>query len=225
MKRIYDLITKANQVLFFLVAIGAIVAVSLAIYQSTRPFKHPQMPVVQNPSESAKTTVEDVRFLGVSDGIFVFGVVKRAVGPGPESAGGTELRMATSWGSRDLERGQIVNVTFSKSDQRVKVLLPNDGLVIDHELVAEHPTHKFGAHLFKCVAEDTNGDHVLSADDRTDLYIVARDLSRPDIVVRGVVDFDVVSANHVLVKMHDGQAPRFVDIDIETAKQTDVAWK
>jgi hypothetical protein len=223
MKRIYEFVTKANQVLFFLATIGAIVGIGILVYQGTSShYVPPHVAVAQTAEDIKESTVRDVRFLGQSSELYVFGIVKRLVAPERRAA---PMAMA-SWSKTGEDRGEVVNIVFVKGGRRVKTLLENDGLVLSNNV----PGQFFGgkelrALLFLCVTEDTDGNHVLDSNDRNDLYIVARGLEKPDIVIRNVSTFDVTSPTHVVVKTYERDVIRFWDVDVESAEMKELALK
>ncbi|HTQ49489.1 MAG TPA: hypothetical protein VMJ12_02170 [Candidatus Acidoferrales bacterium] len=222
MKRLFDFLIKANQVLLFLTLVGAI---ALAIYilcqTAATHYETPHVSIAQTPEEEKKVVVSDVRFLSESGGIYLFGIEKREITePGP---GG--IRMISSL-SREDNEGQIVNVVFSKGSKTVKTLLKADGLVVDNNLSGQYYSDtNFTPYLFMCVTEDTDGNHVLDTRDREDLYIVARDLSTPDIVIKGASSFNIISATHLVVKTGTGEKVQFLDVDTKHATQKEVEWK
>ena len=89
MKRIYDFITKANQVLLFLALLGAMIGIGIVIYHETvSHYEPPHVAVAQTPEEVKRTEVRDVRFLGETSGVCVFGIVKCEVaGPAGKGSG------------------------------------------------------------------------------------------------------------------------------------------
>ena len=222
MKRIYDFITKANQVLLFLVIIGGTAFVSFMVYQSRRHYDPPHVSVAQTAEEAKGSVVEDVVLLGQWSGVYVIGIMKRVVTTGGEPW----LKPSVAYlGKGDDNSGQMVNVVFSKGEQRVRTLLPKEGLVLSHNAYAEHGPEKFKALLFRCVTEDTDGNHRLDENDRNDLYVVSESLEKPDIVVKGTVDDRVISPTHVVVKTGEGNVVQFWDIDIETQAKKEIVWK
>lgn len=228
MKRLYEWITKANQVLLFFAILGAMALVSYMVYQTTRRYDPPHVSVAQTPEEAKKSVVEDVAFLGQSSGVYVLGVVKRVVTAGGEPW----LRPSMSYlGKGGSDTGETVNIVFSKGDQRVRTLLPKDGLVLSHNAYmvfgapGERAPDKFKSLLFLCVTEDTDGNHRLDQNDRNDLYVVSEGLEKPDMVVQGALDHRTVSPTHVVVKTGEDKAIRFWDIDLETQARKEIVWK
>jgi hypothetical protein len=228
MKRIYDWITKANQVLLFFAILGGMALILYTIYQTTRRYEPPHVSVAQTAEEAKKSVVEDVSFLGQTSGIYVLGMVKRVVTAGGEPW----LRPTMSYlGKGGSDTGETVNVVFSKGDQRVRALLPKDGLVLSHNaytvlgMPGENSSEKFKALAFLCVTEDTDGNHRLDQNDRNDLYVVSEGLQKPDIVVQGVLDHRAISSTHLMVKTGESKAVRFWDIDIETQTRKEIIWK
>jgi hypothetical protein len=225
MKRIYDFITKANQVLFFLTILGAITGICYLVYsEASRHFETPHVSVSDASNTIAPTVVRDVRFLGKSAGFYVFGIVKREINSAPESRKNGSMELFSSSGPRN-NPGEIVNVVFSRGEQKARTLLPKDGLVLRHRLASSFDPEKLAAHLFTCVTEDMDGNHVLDSNDRQDLFILAKNLDAPDMVVTGVIDYDLVSPTHIVVKTREASGFRFVDIDVETQKKSEVLWK
>lgn len=222
MKRLFDFLIKANQVLLFLILLGAIALAIYIFYQTTADhYEPPHVSIAQTPEEEKKVVVSDVRFLGESKGIYLFGIVKREIAE-PGQGG---MRMINSL-SRGYDEGQIVNVVFSKGSKTVKTLLKADGLVVDNNLSGQNYSDtNFTPYLFMCVTEDTDGNHVLDTRDREDLYIVARDLSTPDVVIKGASGFNVISATHLVVKIGTGEKVQFLDVDTEHETQKAVEWK
>jgi hypothetical protein len=222
MKRLYDLITKANQVLLFFVIIGGTILVAYLVYQATRRYEPAHVSVAQTAEEAKGSMVEDVVFLGQSSEVYVLGIVKRVVITGGEPWLKPSIGRL---GKGDDSGGETVNLVFSKGEQRLRTLLQKDGLVLSHNVWAEHGPEKIKALLCRCVTEDTDGNHRLDENDRNDLYVVSEGLVRPDIVVKGVVDSRVISPTHVVVKTGEGNVVRFWDIDIETQAQKEIVWK
>jgi hypothetical protein len=222
MKRLFDLLIKANQVLLFLTLVGAIALAIYIFYQTTAThYEPPHVSIAQTPDEEKKALVSDVRFLGESKGIYLFGIVRREIAE--PSQGG--MRMIESLSRGDNE-DQIVNVVFSKGSKTVKTLLKADGLVVDNNLSGQYYSEtNFTPYLFTCVTEDTDGNHVLDTRDREDLYIVARDLSTPDVVIKGASSFNPISATHLVVKTGIGEKVQFLDVDTEHATQKEIEWK
>jgi hypothetical protein len=217
MKRIYNFITKANQVLLFLVLVGCPILIWY-LFQC-RGYEPAQVPVAQSAEEAKESVVKDVRFLGQSSGIYVFGIVKHIVRKEPSRNG---LLASASLGNEELRSGEIVNVSFSRGEQRLRTLLQNDGLILSENVDRDN---KFKALLFNCITEDTDGNHRLDVSDRNDLYIVSEDLDKPDFVIKGALEFRVTSATHLLVKTQEDLGLRFWDVDVEASTKKEVAWK
>jgi hypothetical protein len=222
MKRVYEWITRANQVLLFFVIIGGTALVLFLIYQSTRRYETPHVSVAHNAEEAKQSVVQDVVFLGESSGVYVLGIVKRMVVPSKEPW----LRPSVAHlGSGDGSGGQTVNVVFSRGEQRIRTLLEKDGLVLSHNMYTDPRQKEIKALFFSCTTEDTDGNHRLDEKDRNDLYVVAAGLERPDIVVKGVSEFRVLARNHVVVKTGEGDGARFWDIDTDVQSQKEILWK
>ncbi|MFZ1219613.1 MAG: hypothetical protein WAO00_09985 [Chthoniobacterales bacterium] len=75
MKRIYEWITRANQVLLFFLIIGAAIGVSYLFYDLYRTrhiFEAPSVAIAQSPEEAkSSTVVQDVRLLDEYDKVYV----------------------------------------------------------------------------------------------------------------------------------------------------------
>jgi hypothetical protein len=225
MKRIYDWITKANQVLLFFLIIGAAAGISYLIYDSYRTrhiFDEPKVAIAQTPEEAkASGVVQEVRFLDEYDGIYVFGLVKRFI----LNASDQRRLLGSSLGNEEMrEPGHMINVVFSRAEQPIRKLLPNDGLILSHS-IAKHSSEKLKASVFLCVTEDTNGDRRLDENDRKDLYVVSQGLDKPDLVIKGGVQERVISATHLIAKTTDSDGIRFWDVDIETQAKKEIVWK
>jgi hypothetical protein len=225
MKRLYDFITKANQVLFFVALLAVISGIVFLVYQSSsKGYQPPHVPVAQTPEEVKTTIVEDVRFLGQASGIYVFGVVQRAVAP----PGNSKIMGAVgrTYSSGSDENGQIVNVVFSKGEKRIKTLLAHAGLVLEFNL-SGRPDYSgnLKSHLFLCVTEDTDGNHVLDKKDRNDLYIISGSLKETDLVIPDVSSYVTFSPTRIMVKTGEPQSPRFWDVDTEAQTKKEVIWK
>jgi hypothetical protein len=225
MKRIYEFITKANQILLFLAIIGATVLISyMLVSDFTRHDEPPHVLVAQTPNEAKQSIIEEARFLGQSSGIYMFAIVKHII-DADDKTGRLSLSMVTYLSSGEKIAGEMVNVVFSKGERRVKTLLKKDGLVLDLEVSGNYRSEKFNAMLFRCVTEDTDGNHRLDKMDRNDLYVVSAGLEKPDLVLEGVLDFDVISPTHLVVKTGTGNDQHFWDVDTETQTKRELAWK
>jgi hypothetical protein len=55
--------------------------------------------------------------------------------------------------------------------------------------------------------------------------VVSEGLERPDLVVKGVLEFHVISPAHLVVKLKGQDALQFWDIDTETQARKEVVWK
>jgi hypothetical protein len=224
MKRIYEWITKANQVLLFFLIIGAAVGISYLfydLYRARHMFEAPSVAIAQSAEEAKSSVVQDVRFLDEYDGIYVFGLMKRMILD--ESA---RRRLHASYlGSEEMANpGQMVNVVFSRAEQPIRKLLQNDGLIVFHS-IAKHTSEKLKASVFLCVTEDTNGDRRLDESDRKDLYVVSETLDKPDLVIKAGSEYRVISPTHLTVKTTESDGIHFWDVDIETQAKREITWK
>lgn len=113
-KRVYNWITKANQVLLFLFIIGATILISQVVYHRNRPYEPPHVSIAQSADEAKASVVRDVLFLKSASGFFVFGLMKRVI-VADESAWGRNAYL----GSEELAYpGEMVNVVFSKEGRQ-----------------------------------------------------------------------------------------------------------
>ena len=224
MKRLYEWITKANQVLLFVLIVG--IALFLLYffydaYQTRHVFEPPSVTIAQSAEQAEASLVEEVRLLEEYAGIYVFGIMKRMILD--ESA--QKRLLAGSLGNEEIAYpGHMVNVVFSRAEQPVKRLLQNDGLVLSHR-IAKDKFEKLNASVFLCVTEDTDGDHRLDAKDRKDLYVVSENLDRPDLVIRGGSDYWVVSPTYLAVKTMESDGIHFWEFDIESQAKREISWK
>lgn len=220
MKRIYNWLTKANQVLLFLVLLGGIVLICYGLYTQSGRYEPPHVAIAQTPEEAGKSVVEDINFLGRSSaGIYVLGLVKHIVKPERERWGRSVAYLGSA------EQGQIVNIVFSKGDHRIRTLLPRDGLVLRNNAGDEKDRDAIKVLTFDCVTEDTDGNHRLDDDDRHDLYLVAEGLERPDTVVTAVLEYRSIAPGRLMVKTKEGEVIRFWDIDTSTQARAEIVWK
>jgi hypothetical protein len=225
MKTLYEWITKANQVLLFFVIIGIALLASYLFYEN-RQRRHsygpPSIAIAQSAEEAKKSIILDVEFLGESSGVYVLGLKKRVITP-------EQWRKESSafLGSSDNTAipGEIVNVVFSRGDQPLKTLLPHDGLVVSANVFAKYESEKTKASLFRCVMEDTDGNHKLDENDRTDLYVISESLDRPDLVVKSVTEHRLISATHLVAKTEESKVIRFWDIDLQSQAKKEILWK
>ena len=120
MKRLYDWITKANQVLLFFVIIGAALGLSYLfydLYQTRHAYEPASVPIAQSTEEAKSSVVQDVQFLNEYDGTYVFGLMKRVILD--ESA--RRRFLTASLGNEEMRYpGQMVNVVFSGGTTRQK---------------------------------------------------------------------------------------------------------
>jgi hypothetical protein len=223
MKCVYEFITKANQVLLFVVIIGGAAWFSYLIYEEvSRKYEPPHVSVAQTPDEMGRSNVDDVRFLGQSSDVYMFGVVKRVVAPNEDRS--VRIRRVDYLGEY-RESGEIVNVVFVKGDKPVKTLLPSDGLVLSHYVSGEYRSEKLQPLLFVCVREDTDGNHRLDRNDRNDLYVISDNLEHPDMLIEGLLDFHVTSPTSLVVKTGASDAPQFWEIDVDAQTKRELIWK
>lgn len=224
MKRIYEWITKANQVLLFFLIIGAAVGISYLfydLYRSRHVFDAPSVAIAQSAEEAKSSVVQDVNFLGEYDGIYVFGLRKRVILD--ESA--RRRLLSGSLGNEEVaEPGQTINVIFSRAGQPIRKLLQNDGLILSHS-IAKHSSEKLKASVFLCVIDDTNGDRRLDENDRKDLYVISESLDKPDLVIKAGSERRVISPTHLIVKTTETDGIHFWDVDIETQAKKEIAWR
>jgi hypothetical protein len=225
MKRIYEFITRANQVLLFFAIIGGLVLVSFVLANEfSGHYEPPHVLVAQSPDEAKGSIVEDVRFLGQASDYYVFGILKHIVSPSEKSRG-SAFKMISSLSGEDGDIGEMVNVVFSKGEQRVKTLLPNDGLVLLANVSGNYRSENIDALLFRCVTEDTDGNHRLDKNDRNSLYVISTDLKKPDLVIEGVLDFQIISPANLMAKTGTTNDIHFWDINTLTQTKKEVLWK
>lgn len=226
MKRIYEFITKTNQILIFLATLGVLAGITYLFYQATSTrYQPPHVAIAQTPEEIKRVVVDDVRFLGDSSGIYIFGIIKREVAPSGQPTRRGEAKVFGSFSGSERENGEIVNVVFSKDGRKVKTLLEADGLVLSYAFSGQYRAEKFKPLLFSCVTEDTDGNHVFDKNDRNDLYIVSDDLGKPDMVIHGLLGYDIVSNSRIIIKTREHDILHFYDIDTDTSERKEVIWK
>jgi hypothetical protein len=224
MKRIYEWITKANQVLLFFLIIGAAVGISYLFYDLYRTrhiFDAPSIPIAQSAEEAKTTVTEDVRFLDEYDGVYVFGIMKRMI---LDETARRRLLSGSLGNEETPYPGQMVNVIFSRAEPPIRKLLQNDGLILSHS-IAKHTSEKLKASVFLCVVEDTNRDRRLDENDRKDLYVLAESLDKPDLIIKGGSEQRLISPTHLIVKTTESDGIHFWDVDIETQAKKEIAWK
>jgi hypothetical protein len=228
MKRIYEFITKLNQVLLLLACLGVLGLMAKEFLGDWLRDRRPlSLPIVQatNGSEQPKTRINDVDFLGWVDDLRVFAIRKGAI-DAPQTGFRGDIASKASgagWGGGAM----TVNIVFCRGAQKVRSLLPGDGLVLRHEFPRAESEHssEMAAFLFQCVTEDTDGDHRLGPGDRNDLWIVSRKLDGPDMVISGIMEYETLNRNHVMVKIRQGDSFQFFDVDVVARTKTEVAWK
>lgn len=226
MKRIYEFITKANQILLFLVVVVAVGVVAYVFYQeSSRRYTPPHVGIAQTPEAIKRIVVEDVRWLGVVAGTHYFGIVKKEVTSNRQPERLEEYRAGITGSGGYGDMGQIVNVVFSGENQKVTTLLAVDGLVLSNRLFPDDSVRKLRASLFICVTDDTDGNHLLDKNDRNDLYVVPHDMTKAHIVIKNVMDSDVLTETRLLIKIRESDGLHFIVIDIETLERREVTWK
>ena len=227
MKRLYDLITKANQILLF---VAALALVGLAAYWviDLLPgdrWEGPQVPIAQTPEERRKIKIDDIRFLGKFDGYHMFGVIKGMIDARYQSDGDISSAASKISGAGGGS-AEMVNVLFVVEGKSQRALLASDGLVLWHNLASKRLNDEFRFHRFHCITEDTNGDRVLDRKDRADLYVVDLDLKRPDLVIKDAGSVEVLGPTMLLVKNTDvGGGIHFFEVDCEARTQKEIVWK
>ena len=236
MNRIFQFITKANQVLLFvgLLAVLGIVAYNIYPRQSSH-YAPPHVTVVEPEKSSKPTPIKDVRFLAQRAAVNVFAIVKSEVLPANTQTGRRvgELHMARvaesgSESGSEEERDEIVNVVFMRGSEKIRTLLSADGIVFDHGMNwrdSDNRVKPLACFLFDCVTEDTDHNKVLDARDRRDLYLVSPDLSKPDLIIPDLRDYDIISDQVILVKTGSGGNPRFFQVNTTTLEKTELVWK
>jgi len=230
MKRIYEIITKTNQVLLFFLLLGVAVMLAIALYRelTRHHYTPPQVTIAQTPEAAQAITVQDVRWLGNVSGVNFFGIVKKSVAPNTGDMGDMLLKQS-SMVMREkayYDDGQTVNIVISHDPAKPKTLLPSDGFVLSWQLAEfRHSNIKFRASVFQCVTEDTDGNRVLDAKDRNDLYIVPMDASKSTIIIKGVSHYDFISETKILIKTRDADRFHFAQLDIETLEKQELRWK
>jgi hypothetical protein len=220
MKRIYEWITKANQVLLFLSIIAAMLLMLYIYFETRQRYEPPTVAIAQSAEEAQGSAVQDVNFLDEYDGIYVFGLMKRMI---LDESARRRLLVSSLGNEESRYPGHMVNVAFSRADQPVRKLLQNDGLILSHR-IAKH-SEKLKASVFVCVTEDTDANHQLDENDRKDLYVVSENLDRPDVVIRASSDYRVISPTRLVVKTTGSDGIHFWDVDIEAQGKKELPWK
>ena len=227
MKRLYDFITKANQVILFLAAMALI---GLATYRiiaecSRDEWGGPQVSIARTPEERGKIKIDDIRCLGKHADYYVFGVIKGMVDARYEADGDLSSAASKITGSGGGS-AEMVNVLFVSAGGPPRSLMKSDGLVLSYDLASQRTNEGFRFHRFYCVTDDTNGDHVLDRKDRRDLYVVDLNLKRTDMVLRDAGSVEVVSPTALLLKNTDANGVvHFIEVDCEARTQKEIVWK
>jgi hypothetical protein len=164
-----------------------------------------------------------VRFLGLSSGVYMFGIVKRVVPP--EEDRRRMIGVVVDYLGEYREAGEIVNVVFVRENKPVRTLLPTDGLVLSHYVSGEYRSVKFKPLLFVCVRGDTDGNHRLDKNDRNDLYVISDSLEQPEVLIEGILDFHITSPTSLVVKTGPSSAPHFWEIDVDEQIKRKISWK
>jgi hypothetical protein len=132
MKRIYEWITKANQVLLFFLIIAAASwfwYLFYDLYQRNRVLDAPSIAIAQTAEDVKKTVIQDVQFLDEYDGIYVLGLIKHMI---IDEAGRRRLLSGTLGNEETRLAERMVNVVFSRAEQPSRKLLQNDGLILSY---------------------------------------------------------------------------------------------
>lgn len=227
MKRLYDFITKANQVFLFVAALALLgIAAYTIIDELTRDRWHgPQVPIAQTSEASRKIKLDDIRFLGKRADCYVFGLIKGLVDARYQSDGDISSS-ASKIGGAGSNSAEMVNVLFVAPGTSPRQLLASDGLVLWHDMASTRPREEFRFHRFHCITEDTNGDHVLDRKDRGDLYIVDMDLERPDLVIENAGSVEILAPTVLLVKQTDESGGiHFFEVDCAAPTQKEIVWR
>lgn len=227
MKRLYNFITKANQVMLF---VAAMVLVGIAAYKiiaecSRDEWGGPQVSIARTPEEHGKIKIDDVRLLGKYADSYVFGVIKGMIEARGEADGDISSAASKITGSGGGS-AEMVNVLFVSAGAPPRSLLKSDGLVLSYDLPSQRTNEGFRFHRFYCITEDTNGDHVLDRKDRRDLYVVDLNLKRADMVLSDAGSDAVVSPTALLLKNTDANGViHFFEVDCEARTQKEIVWK
>ncbi|HVF72803.1 MAG TPA: hypothetical protein VM940_14470 [Chthoniobacterales bacterium] len=139
MKKLYDWITKANQVLLFFVILGAGIGIGYIFYDNYKRrhvFDTPSVAIAQSAEEAKTAFVQEVHFLSEYDGIYVFGIMKRMI---LDEAARRRWLSGSLGNEETAYPGHMVNVVFARVGQPARKLLPNDGLIVSNS-VAKHGT-------------------------------------------------------------------------------------
>ncbi len=226
--KIFSFISKSNQILFFLVAVGIIVTMlssviphtyapaTVKIKKSTEKNNQKEDPAKMQYHKSFYKHIKDVYIIKVQADTIMRKEILYYASP----------RLA-SVSNYDQSEHALVNLIFSKEDKKSYKLLVQDAYIISFGIASDGSTAsgKYGLNHFKLekniyeiVSNDTNGDELLSTKDKKDFYITNYDGKQMKSILKDISNYELIADNLVLITKKVDKQKQFYLFDVTQEK-------
>jgi len=202
-------VKTANSFLFFF---GFILLLSIATYQvydinfreDRRP--HNSIQIVDSDSTADKPIKYKKSFVKKMEDIYIFRISSNRL-LSSNSNSGTKVEYFNMFsGSNDYDDFETVNFMFASTDNKPRLLLESNALILNYELMNFEPLaasygrqFKTSKHLFTVVLNDDNQDNVLDKKDK--IKLVASNYNGTDIITIAddINGYEIVDDNLLLL--------------------------
>ena len=207
--KIFNFISKSNQILFFLVAIGLIVVmvISLLPHDYSRPAVKIERNLEQNSTK--ETLVKNQYFKSFYSHINDIFIIKvYADNIVREEILHYSAPRSSSSDFYNQNKHALVNLIFAKEGKKSYKLLKDDAYITSLNIMKNNQTvrkeyadsyFKLEKNIYTIVTHDTNNDDFLTSTDQRNFYISNYDGKQLKLILKDIVEYKLVDDNLVLI--------------------------
>jgi len=110
-------------------------------------------------------------------------------------------------------RDQTVNLLFVSNKTNEKTILFNNNILLAdiyyYNLDNINSTYKVSKNIYEIISEDTNNDKFMDALDRKDLYVSDYNGKKLSLILKNILNYNVVADNLILIKIIERNNMKF----------------
>ena len=217
--KIYNFITKANQIIFF----GFAIFMAIIFLLSLIPILNtPQVTIINTKeSNSSGTKVQEIIYEKVfskyiKDTYVIELKSNQILQKSRNNFGLTPTLGYSSMIGYSGDKLALVNLLFTKRGESARKLFDKDSYITSFKLYKIRSSKRYNSmklekNIYSVIKDDTNKDNILDSKDREDLYVSDYDGQNLTLVTEDIVSYKLVEDNQVLIsKMLKNQTQLYI---------------